>query len=81
MARTYATVKDMAAYYRLSQSTVRSKVQSGQWPADRIPSESGKRAMIRFSPAQQDEIQEMIQSGSDPQGDTGWIEEALKKMS
>ncbi|NWN89865.1 MAG: hypothetical protein HLX51_15250 [Micrococcaceae bacterium] len=26
MARTYATVKDLAAYYRMSQTTVRSKV-------------------------------------------------------
>lgn len=80
MDRTYATVKDLAAYYRLSPNTVRSKVHSGQWPADRIPSTTGKRALIRFSPEQQDEIQEIVRSGDLVRRDTGWLEEALKKM-
>lgn len=80
MDRTYATVKDLAKYYRISQTTVRSKVQSGQWPADRIPSKSGKRSMIRFSPEQQDEIQEKIRSGSKPRKDLSWLNDALKDM-
>jgi hypothetical protein len=81
MARTYASVKDMAIYYRMSQSTVRNKVRSGQWPAERIPSKSGKRSMIRFSPEQQDEIDQMIRSGSTRSTSLDWLDDALDKIS
>ena len=81
MARTFATVKDMATYYRLSQSTVRNKVRSGQWPAERIPSETGKRAMIRFSPEQQDEIDQMIRAGRNRATNLDWLDDALDKIA
>lgn len=81
MARTYATVKDMAVYYRLSQSTVRNKVRSGQWPAERIPSESGIRSAIRFSPEQQDEIDQMIRSGYKRSTNLDWLDDALDKIA
>lgn len=80
MARTYATVKDLAVYYRMSQSTVRNKVRSGQWPAERIPSQSGKRSMIRFSPEQQDEIADMIRGGKKANDNLDWLDEALGRM-
>ena len=81
MARTFATVKDMALHYRMSQSTVRNKVRSGQWPAERIPSETGKRAMIRFSPEQQDEIDQMIRSGRRANSSLDWLDSALDKIA
>lgn len=81
MARTFASVKDMAIYYRMSQSTVRNKVRSGQWPADRIPSESGKRRMIRFSPEQQEEIDQMIRSGTTSSTNLDWLDDALDKIA
>lgn len=81
MARTFATVKDMALHYRMSQSTVRNKVRSGQWPAERIPSETGKRAMIRFSPEQQDEIDQMIRTGNRARGNLDWLDSVLDKIA
>lgn len=81
MARTFASVKDMAIYYRLSQSTVRNKVRSGQWPAERIPSQSGKRSMIRFSPEQQEEIDQMIRSGRRAYSSLDWLDDALDKIA
>lgn len=81
MARTFATVRDMANYYRLSQSTVRNKVRSGQWPAERILSESGKRALIRFSPEQQDEIDQMIRAGNRARSNLDWLDDALDKIA
>jgi len=80
-ARTFATVEDLAIYYRMSQSTVRNKVRSGQWPAERIPSESGKRRMIRFSPEQQDEIDQMIRSGRRANSSLDWLDSALDKIA
>lgn len=49
-ARIYATTADLAEQYRITEETVRSRVRSGEWPADRI----GR--LIRFSPEQQDQI-------------------------
>ncbi|YCK81424.1 hypothetical protein M1D89_20505 [Arthrobacter sp. D3-18] len=52
--RSYATTQEMAAKYKLSDHTVRRKVMDGVWPCDRI----GR--LYRFSPAQQDEIAQII---------------------
>lgn len=60
-ARTWVTAKDLATMYSLSADTVRSKVRTGEWPADRIG--QGRRAIIRFSPEQQDIIRDMVEHG------------------
>jgi hypothetical protein len=53
-SNSYATAQEMAAKYRIGADTVRRRVQSGAWPCDRI----GR--LYRFSPAQQDEIAQMV---------------------
>lgn len=54
----YATTTDLARRFRISERTVREKVASGAWPADRI----GR--LIRFSPDQQDEIVHIVAAGT-----------------
>lgn len=53
-ARVYATTADLGEQYRITEETVRARVRSGEWPADRI----GR--LIRFSPEQQDQIATQI---------------------
>lgn len=78
MARTWANVEDMALHYRVSESTVRNKVNSGEWPAERIG--NGKRRMIRFSPEQQDQIDANIRTGQRAHSNLDWLDEALDKI-
>ena len=70
-----ATAQDIAARYRIGTDTVRRKVQTGEWPCDRI----GR--LYRFSPAQQDQIAQII-AGNQPAGyDKNRIAAALRKLS
>lgn len=71
---SFATTQDMAAKYRISADTVRTKVSSGQWPCDRV----GR--LYRFSPTQQDEIAQIV-SGKTDEYDPQRIREALRKLS
>lgn len=80
-ARIWLTVKDLAAQYQISENTVRNKVNSGQWPADRIPSDTGKRTLIRFSPEQQDEIEHTVRHGNRKSRKRGWLNDALTQIS
>ncbi|WP_028265901.1 hypothetical protein [Arthrobacter sp. MA-N2] len=74
-SESYATAQDMATKYRLSNHTVRRKVQTGEWPCDRI----GR--LYRFSPAQQDEIAQIIAGTKRGGYDKDRIAAALRKLS
>lgn len=74
-SESYATAQDMAAKYRLSTHTVRRKAQTGEWPCDRI----GR--LYRFSPAQQDEIAQVIAGERQGGYDKDRIAAALRKLS
>lgn len=53
-ATTYATVSDMASRFNISEDAVYRRVSAGSWPASRI----GR--MIRFSPEQQEQIEQSV---------------------
>lgn len=72
---SYATTQEMAAKYRLSDHTVRRKAQTGEWPCDRI----GR--LYRFSPAQQDEIAQIISARRPFRYDKDLVAAALQKLS
>lgn len=73
--RSYATPQEMAAKYKLSDHTVRRKVMDGAWPCDRI----GR--LYRFSPAQQDEIAQLVAGKKPPAYDKDRINEALRILT
>lgn len=72
---SYATAQDMAAKYRIGADTVRSKVQTGEWPCDRI----GR--LYRFSPDQQDQIAQIVAGTVRGGYDKDRIAEALRKLA
>lgn len=75
ISESYATTQDMAERFRIGDDTVRRKAQSGEWPCDRI----GR--LYRFSPAQQDEIAQIV-SGTKRGGyDKDRIAAALRQLS
>ncbi len=74
-SESYATTQDMAAKYRISDDTVRTKAQTGEWPCDRI----GR--LYRFSPDQQDEIAQIIAGTRRGGYDKDRIAAALRKLS
>ena len=74
-SESYATTQDMAAKYRIGDDTVRRKAQTGEWPCDRI----GR--LYRFSPAQQDEITQIIAGNRQSGYDKNRIAAALRKLS
>ncbi|MEZ2388236.1 hypothetical protein AB6813_01585 [bacterium RCC_150] len=74
-SQSYATTQDMAAKYRISDDTVRTKAQTGEWPCDRI----GR--LYRFSPDQQDEIAQIIAGNKCGGYDKNRINAALRKLS
>lgn len=67
------TVADMAETYRISDKTVRAKVASGEWPADRI----GR--LIRFSPEQQDIIRHQVAVGTSRRRRSDRLRDALER--
>lgn len=71
----YATTQDMAAKYRIADDTVRRKASSGEWPCERI----GR--LYRFSPANQDEIAQILASTVRGGYDKDRINAALRKLS
>lgn len=74
-SESVATAQDMANWHRIGVDTVRRKVQTGEWPGYRI----GR--LYRFTPAQQDEIEQIL-SGEKTSGyDKDRIAEALRKLS
>jgi len=74
-SESWASAQDMATIYDIGADTVRRRVKSGEWPGGRI----GR--LYRFSPAQQDEIAQII-AGTRPSGyDKDRIAEALRKLS
>ena len=75
ISESYATAQDMAAKYNIGVNTVRSKVQTGEWPGGRI----GR--LYRFSPAQQDEIAQIIAGTKRGGYDKDRIAAALRKLS
>lgn len=78
MGRTsdaYATAQEMAAKYRIGADTVRRKAQTGEWPCDRI----GR--LYRFSPAQQDEIAQIVAGTKQGGYDNDRIAAALRNLS
>ncbi|MDQ0691592.1 hypothetical protein [Arthrobacter sp. W4I7] len=78
MSRTsesYATTQEMAAKYRIGDDTVRRKAQTGEWPCDRI----GR--LYRFSPAQQDEIAQIVAGIRRGGYDKDRIAAALRKLA
>jgi len=75
ISESVATVQDMAQRYKIGEDTVRRRAQSGEWPCDRI----GR--LYRFSPAQQDEIAQIV-AGTRPSGyDKDRIAAALRQLS
>lgn len=74
MTESYATTQDMAAMFNIGTDTVRRKVQSGEWPGGRI----GR--LYRFSPANQDEIAQIIASTKTDEYDPKRIAAALRKL-
>ncbi|POH58250.1 hypothetical protein CVS28_12460 [Arthrobacter glacialis] len=72
--QAYATAQEMAEKYRIADETVRSKAQSGEWPCDRI----GR--LYRFSPAQQEEIAQIVAVGRRPAYDKDRIAIALRQL-
>lgn len=75
ISESYATTQDMAAKYRVGEDTVRRRAQTGEWPCDRI----GR--LYRFSPAQQDEIAQIVSGAKQGGYDKDRIAEALRKLS
>jgi excisionase family DNA binding protein len=75
ISQSYATAQEMAAKYRLSDHTVRRKVQSGEWPCDRI----GR--LYRFSPDQQYDIAQIVAGTQRGGYDKDRIAAALRKLS
>jgi hypothetical protein len=75
ISESYATTQDMAAKYRIGDDTVRRKAQTGEWPCDRI----GR--LYRFSPAQQDEIAQIVAGTRQGGYDKDRIAAALRKLS
>lgn len=75
ISESYATTQDMAAKYRIGEDTVRRKAQTGEWPCDRI----GR--LYRFSPAQQDEIAQIVSGTKQGGYDKDRIAEALRALS
>lgn len=75
LSESYATTQDMAAKYQVGEDTIRRKVQSGEWPCDRI----GR--LYRFSPAQQDEIAQIVAGTRRGGYDKDRIAAALRKLS
>lgn len=71
----YATAQEMAAKYRISVHTVRSRAAGGDWPCDRI----GR--LYRFSPAQQEEITKIIAIGRRPAYDRDIVAAALRQLT
>lgn len=71
----YATVADMSDCYRISDKTVRAKVATGEWPADRI----GR--LIRFSPEQQDTIRHQVAVGTSRRRRSDRLREALERKA
>lgn len=70
-----ATAQDMAAEYRIGVDTVRRKVQSGEWPCNRV----GR--LYRFSPDQQDEIAQIVAGGHIEAYDKDRVADALRRLS
>jgi len=75
LSESYATTQDMAARFNIGSDTVRRKAQSGEWPCDRI----GR--LYRFSPAQQDEIAQIVAGTKRGGYDKDRIAAALRKLS
>jgi hypothetical protein len=75
ISESYATTQDMAAKYQIGEDTVRRRAQSGEWPCDRI----GR--LYRFSPAQQDEIAQIVAGTKRGGYDKDRIAAALRKLS
>jgi len=75
ISESYATTQDMAAKYQIGDDTVRRKAQTGEWPCDRI----GR--LYRFSPAQQDEIAQIVAGTRRGGYDKDRIAAALRKLS
>jgi len=75
ISESYATTQDMATKYRIGDDTVRRKAQTGEWPCDRI----GR--LYRFSPAQQDEIAQIVAGTRRGGYDKDRIAAALRKLS
>lgn len=75
ISESYATAQDMAAMFNIGADTVRRKVQTGEWPGDKI----GR--LYRFSPAHQDEIQQIIAGGKADEYDPKRIAKALRQLS
>ncbi|GAA1350188.1 hypothetical protein GCM10009636_08430 [Arthrobacter koreensis] len=73
-SESYATAQEMAAKYRIGADTVRRKASSGKWPCDRI----GR--LYRFSPAQQDEIAQIVAGTQHGGYDKDRIAAALRKL-
>jgi hypothetical protein len=75
ISESYATTQDMAAKYQVGEDTIRRRAQSGEWPCDRI----GR--LYRFSPAQQDEIAQIVAGTQRGGYDKDRIAAALRKLS
>ena len=75
ISESYATTQDIAAKYQIGEDTVRRRAQSGEWPCDRI----GR--LYRFSPAQQDEIAQIVAGTKRGGYDKDRIAAALRKLS
>ena len=75
ISESVATAQDMAARYNVGVDTVRRRAQTGEWPCDRI----GR--LYRFSPAQQDEIAQIVSGTTQGGYDKDRIAEALRKLS
>lgn len=71
----YATPKDLANKYQISEATVRRKAQDGIWPCMRI----GR--MYRFSPEHQTEIEQIIDNPPRSPLDRSWIAKALQSLT
>lgn len=71
----WETVQDMARRYRISEDSVRRKVKNDEWPCDRI----GR--LYRFSPEQQEQIQQIVAGNTDTGLDKNRIAEALRKLT
>ena len=74
MNTTDLTVEQMAARHGVSQSTVRRRVASGEWPAGR----NGR--LIRFTPDHQQKIAELIANGYTADDDD-LMERALRLLA
>lgn len=74
-SESVATAQDIAARYRIGADTVRRKVQTGEWPCDRI----GR--LYRFSPDQQDQIAQIVAGTVAGGYDKDRIAAALRKLA